>query len=105
MTRIIDVVPEREVGHVAGGFPADLAPNAQDYLGYFTNQHGEEIVFIQTPGEEMARLIHSDYDWEPVAVREVEGMPVFELILDEAERSWLYGCWAASRLVRQMARD
>ncbi|AXQ55924.1 MULTISPECIES: hypothetical protein [Streptomyces] len=37
---------------------------ARDYVGYFLNEHGEELVFAQRRGEKTARLWHSDMDWQ-----------------------------------------
>ncbi|WP_378734203.1 DUF4365 domain-containing protein [Nocardia brasiliensis] len=37
-----------------------------DYLAYFMNEHGEELVFRQRRGKPEASLLHSDYDWEPI---------------------------------------
>ncbi|WP_241845641.1 hypothetical protein [Streptomyces silvensis] len=32
----------------------------KDYVGYFMNEYGEELVFAQRRGEKTARLWHSD---------------------------------------------
>lgn len=45
MTRIIDIVPGRDAGHVAGPFPSDFPIADGDYVGYFCNAYGEELVF------------------------------------------------------------
>lgn len=37
-----------------------------DYLSYFMNQYGEEIVFRQRRGDEVATLLHSDWGWDPI---------------------------------------
>ncbi|MER7007791.1 hypothetical protein ABT297_32770 [Dactylosporangium sp. NPDC000555] len=36
-----------------------------DYVGYFVNQHGNQLVFVQRPGEAQAVLLHSDLAWQP----------------------------------------
>ncbi|MGY1435241.1 hypothetical protein [Streptomyces reniochalinae] len=36
----------------------------KDYVGYFMNEHGEEMVFAQRRGEKTARLWHGDADGE-----------------------------------------
>jgi hypothetical protein len=36
-----------------------------DYVGYFVNQHGEQLVFVQRPREVQVVLLHSDLDWQP----------------------------------------
>lgn len=37
-----------------------------DYLAYFMNEYGEQIVFRQGLGDPLASLLHSDFDWEPI---------------------------------------
>ncbi|MFD6393912.1 hypothetical protein [Nocardia sp. NPDC060259] len=37
-----------------------------DYLAYFMNEYGEQIVFRQVLGDPLASLLHSDFDWEPI---------------------------------------
>ena len=36
-----------------------------DYVGYFVNQHGNQLVFVQRPGEAQAMLLHGDLRWQP----------------------------------------
>ncbi|GAA1410840.1 hypothetical protein GCM10009639_62010 [Kitasatospora putterlickiae] len=83
---------------------------ARDYVGYFLNEHGEELVFAQRPGEKTARLWHSDADWEmfhvgdhSIRVGEVmDGMITVEgLIINQSEATWLSSCLAASRHLRR----
>ncbi|WP_234386597.1 hypothetical protein [Streptomyces sp. ERV7] len=40
------------------------AITSDDYVGYFLNEYGEELVFAQRRGEKAARLWHSDADWQ-----------------------------------------
>ncbi|MEW1831198.1 hypothetical protein [Streptomyces sp. NPDC088196] len=81
----------------------------KDYVGYFMNEHGEELVFAQRRGDRTARLWHSDMDWKMVRVGDhsirldgaVEGMiTVADLIIDRPEATWLSSCLAASRHLR-----
>ncbi|MEV8324089.1 hypothetical protein [Kitasatospora sp. NPDC056731] len=83
---------------------------AKDYVGYFLNEHGEELVFAQRRGEKTARLWHSDADWQlfrvgdhSIRVGEVmDGViTVSGLIIDQPEATWLSSCLAASRHLRQ----
>lgn len=39
-----------------------------DYVSYFLNELGEELVFRQQRGNSVATLLHSDFDWFPVEV-------------------------------------
>jgi hypothetical protein len=34
-------------------------------VGFFANQHGERLVFVQRPGEQQALLLPSHLGWEP----------------------------------------
>ncbi|MEU3710469.1 hypothetical protein [Streptomyces catenulae] len=82
----------------------------KDYVGYFLNEHGEELVFAQRRGEKTARFWHSDADWQMVrvgdhSVRVGSAMggviTVGDLIIDRNEATWLSSCLAASRHLRQ----
>ncbi|MCX4973245.1 hypothetical protein OG266_23075 [Streptomyces sp. NBC_00554] len=82
----------------------------KDYVGYFMNEHGEELVFAQRRGENTARLWHSDADWEMYRVGDhsirldgpMDGMiTVADLIINREEATWLSSCLAASRHLRQ----
>ncbi|MEU3738484.1 hypothetical protein AB0E78_15570 [Streptomyces sp. NPDC032198] len=82
----------------------------KDYVGYFMNEYGEELVFAQSRGEKTARLWHSDTDWEMYRVGDhsirldgpMDGMITVEgLIIHRAEATWLSSCLAASRHLRR----
>ncbi|MFD0423353.1 hypothetical protein [Streptomyces parvus] len=82
----------------------------KDYVGYFMNEHGEELIFAQRRGDKTARLWHSDADWEmfrvgdhSIRVGEVmDGMITVDgLIINRQEATWLSSCLAASRHLRQ----
>ncbi|MGA5472876.1 hypothetical protein ACPCUK_29380 [Streptomyces arboris] len=82
----------------------------RDYVGYFMNEYGEELVFAQRRGDKTGRLWHSDADWEmfrvgdhSIRVGEVmEGVITVDgLIIDRPEATWLSSCLAASRHLRQ----
>ncbi|MBJ7901877.1 hypothetical protein IF655_00990 [Streptomyces sp. DSM 110735] len=82
----------------------------KDYVGYFMNEHAEELVFAQRRGEKTARLWHSDAGWEMYRVGdhsirtdgELSGMiTVANLVINRAEATWLSSCLAASRHLRQ----
>ncbi|MEU6297280.1 hypothetical protein [Streptomyces erythrochromogenes] len=96
---------ERLLARLCGGAIA-----AQDYVGYFLNEHGEELVFAQRRGEKTARLWHSDADWQMFRVDDhsvrvgsvMDGViTVGDLIVDRNEAPWLASCLAASRHLRQ----
>ncbi|WP_306320500.1 MULTISPECIES: hypothetical protein [unclassified Streptomyces] len=83
--------------------------SGEDYVGYFMNEHGEELVFAQRRGDKKAQLWHSDADWEMFQVGDhslrldgpVEGViTVADLIIDRSEATWLSSCLAASRHLR-----
>ncbi|MFI6525138.1 hypothetical protein [Streptomyces uncialis] len=85
------------------------AITGKDYIGYFLNEHGEELVFAQRKGEKTARLWHSDADWKMFRIGDhsirvdgpMDGMiTVGDLIIDRSEASWLSSCLAASRHMR-----
>ncbi|MFG3010074.1 hypothetical protein ACGFZB_06395 [Streptomyces cinerochromogenes] len=82
----------------------------EDYVGYFMNEYGEQLVFAQRRGEKTARLWHSDADWEMYLVGDrsirldgpLDGMiTVSGLIINREEATWLSSCLAASRHLRR----
>ncbi|MFB7275179.1 hypothetical protein [Streptomyces sp. NPDC056244] len=83
---------------------------SKDYVGYFLNEYGEELVFAQRRGDKTARLWHSDADWEMFRVGDhsirvdgpMDGMITVDgLIINRPEAAWLSSCLAASRHLRQ----
>ncbi|WP_432092100.1 hypothetical protein [Streptomyces sp. NRRL F-5630] len=102
-----DMPPALEplLGRLCGGEITD-----DDYVGYFMNEYGEQIVFAQRRGEKTARLWHSDADWDMFLVGDhsirldgpVDGMiTAAGLIINREETTWLSSCLAASRHLRQ----
>ncbi|MEU3054810.1 hypothetical protein [Streptomyces griseus] len=102
-----DIPPaiEPTLARLCGG-----AITEKDYVGYFMNEHGEELIFAQRRGDKTARLWHSDADWEmfrvgdhSIRVGEVmDGMITVDgLIINRQEATWLSSCLAASRHLRQ----
>ncbi|GLZ12141.1 hypothetical protein Acsp04_23760 [Actinomadura sp. NBRC 104425] len=82
---------------------------AQDYVGYFRNEYGEELVFAQRRGEKTARLWHSDVNWRMFRVDDysirLDGpmaglITVADLTINRQEATWLSACLAASRHLR-----
>ncbi len=71
---------------------ADLSPS--QYLGYFENQHGEQVVFVYDRDSSRAMVYVGDAGWDaPHAV--VDGA-VPDLVLSETERLWVHACWQAA---------
>jgi hypothetical protein len=102
--------------HAEQGFPADveLEPSADRYVGFYENQHGEQLVFVQSRGEQPT-LYHGDVGWKPVPVEwprllDSPDLPLRpwvcgELILNQGEVLWLAACLDASRHMREGAED
>lgn len=85
---------------------------SEDYVGYFMNEYGEELVFAQRRGEKSARLWHSDAEWEMFRVHDhsirvgevMDGViTAAGLILNRPEATWLSSCLAASQHLRNHA--
>ncbi len=100
--RSIDIVAGRYDAHVAGAYPADQLPGPDDYVAYWSNEHGEELVFIAKPGQPTAILMHSDLDWGPVPV--VGGL-VHQFNLSREELAFLSICWTTSQYLRHGPAD
>ncbi|MFD6392957.1 hypothetical protein [Nocardia sp. NPDC060259] len=86
-----------------------------DYVAFFVNEHGEQMVFVREPLAEHGFFLHSDLDWEPKLVARpptsggsaldvppetrhfLGDVPVVgDVILDRSESLWLSACLAAS---------
>ena len=76
------------------GIPPQIEEQAGQYLGYFENQHGEQMIFIFDRRSGAGRLYAGDAGWEtPCEV--VDGVTK-ELILGPEEGLWLRACWEAA---------
>lgn len=72
-------------------FNADVAGR---YHGYFENEHGEQMIFVYDRDARTGQLWVGDYSWQkPVKV--IDGL-AHEVILSEAEETWLQACWNAA---------
>ncbi|ASU81690.1 hypothetical protein CDO52_01770 [Nocardiopsis gilva YIM 90087] len=83
---------------------------ADSYVGFFINDCGEYLVFVQPRGEDTATLLHSDMDWKPCEVADLAlkqlrsrsgPMTVGDILIDAAEASWLTGCLEATAWMRE----
>jgi hypothetical protein len=54
-----------------------------DYVAYFENEHGEQLIFVREPRAKHGVLLHSDLEWEPKPVAGPEAV-------------WLKACLVAS---------
>ncbi len=75
-------------------FPMELAPEPEDYIGWFVNQHGEPMVYV---GKEdgTAYLVHGDslaVPGNPYKI--VDGAPE-GLVINKPEKHFIKACWAA----------
>ncbi|MCI2423426.1 DUF4365 domain-containing protein [Saccharopolyspora sp. K220] len=53
------------IAHVLGKI-SGIKFDTTDYLSYFVNQAGEQLIFHQERGVPYATLLHEDFDWDPV---------------------------------------
>jgi hypothetical protein len=95
------------VEHGGHPFPDDvrLEPSRERYVGFYENEHGEQLVFLREPGEQPL-LYHGDFGWAPLPAEwpgrfkspEVSLSPWTsgELILNQGEVLWLASCIHAS---------
>jgi hypothetical protein len=92
--------------HGGQRFPSavDIEPSGQRYVGFYENQHGEQLVFVHEKGKEPT-LYHGDCGREPLGAEwpQISSLvPTLSLwvtgntILDDGEVLWLASCLAAS---------
>lgn len=73
------------------GTPPRIEERPGQYLGYFENEYGEQMIFVFDRHSKTGRLYAGDAGWEtPYEV--VDGI-VPGLILSSTERQWLRACW------------
>jgi hypothetical protein len=63
------------------------------YIGYFENPFGEQWIFTYNRETEAAELRGGDIGWNTVIP--VRNGVVQDVVLGEAEKSWLHACIAA----------
>ena len=81
--------------HTAGcGTPSRVKERSGQYLGYFENGYGEQMIFVFKRGNGAGRLYAGDAGWE--TPYEVVNGVAKELILSLEEGLWLRACWEAA---------
>jgi hypothetical protein len=93
--------------HGGHSFPSDvgLEPTPNRYVGFYENQHGEQLIFIrESDGQPL--LYHGDFGWARLPAEWPQRyknpkMPLSpwvsgELILNQGEVLWLVACLEAS---------
>ena len=75
----------------------ELLPN--QYLSYFENQYGEQVVFVYDRDSNQAVLYLGDAGWETAHVVVDGAVP--DLVLFETERLWVRACWQAATAHRK----
>ena len=76
------------------GTPPRVEERPEQYLGYFENEYGEQMIFLFDQDNETGRLYAGDAEWE--TPYEVVNGQVLELIMNPTERQWLRACWQAA---------
>ena len=81
--------------HVAScGTPPRIEERAGQYLGYFENQYGEQMIFVFDQRSGTGWLYAGDAGWE--TSYQVVGGVAEELTLTPEEGLWLRACWEAA---------
>lgn len=78
----------------ACGTPPRIEERPDQYLGYFENEFGEQMIFVFDRSTGTGLLYAGDAGWEtPYEV--VDGIAP-ELIMRSDEKLWLRACWEAA---------
>lgn len=81
--------------HTAGcGTLPRIEERPGQYLGYFENQYGEQMIFIFDRRSGTGRVYAGDAGWE-TPYKVIDGVAK-ELILTPEEGLWLRACWGAA---------
>jgi len=72
-----------------------------DYVGYFENHHGEQLIFVCPTGVRSPAVWHSDLDWAPLSIFHADGKlwainnDGRDIHLSEEEWAWIKLCLKA----------
>ena len=88
------VIKIQNVHFAACGKPPAIVKQNQDgqYVGYFTNQYGEQLVLVIDLQAKSGQMFGGDFGWEqPILIENnrVLGGPIF----GDDEAAWLRLCW------------
>lgn len=76
------------------GTPPQIEERPGQYLGYFENEYGEQMIFVFDRARGMGQLYSGDAGWEtPYQV--VDGVAI-NLVMNSDEALWLQACWKAA---------
>jgi len=78
----------------ASGTPPRIEERPGQYLGYFENEYGEQMIFVFDRSSGTGRLYAGDAGWE--TPYEVIGGVAPELVMRSDESLWLRACWEAA---------
>ena len=78
----------------ACGTPPRIEEQPGQYLGYFENEYGEQMIFVFDRSSGTGRLYAGDAGWE--TPYEVVNGVAQELIMGSEESLWLRACWHAA---------
>jgi hypothetical protein len=67
--------------------------NTREYVGYFANSWGEQLIFTFDRETGIGILRSGDCGWNETCI--VENGVCKELVLGPAESMWLAACWTA----------
>jgi hypothetical protein len=81
--------------HVDGCGPTPTGDAGGSYLSYFENQEGEQWVFVGNCKTGRAEIRGGDAGWENVYEVTLDHPSPLNLILNDAERTWLIACFMA----------
>jgi len=86
--------------HVAScGTPPRIEERPHQYLGYFENEYGEQMIFLFDQDNGTGMLYAGDAGWEtPYEV--VDGVAI-NLVMNREELLWLQACWKAATFGRR----
>lgn len=76
-----------------------LAPTPGRYVGFFTNQNGDQWLFLYDPKLGGGILTGGDVSWEIYHLGDGP-IPIHALVLNEPEKLWLQACWDACTWLR-----
>jgi hypothetical protein len=80
-------------------YQAFLSPTPGCYVGFFTNQHGDQWLFLYDPELGGGILTGGDVAWELYPLGDGP-IPIHALVLNEPEKLWLQACWDACAWLR-----
>ena len=86
------------------GPPPQINANDYRFSSFFTNEHGEQWIFVYDEKTDTGIFRGGDIEWEEVRVASNAQELLSKLIMSKAEQLWVQACFESLELTRSARR-